>query len=76
MAASAASCLVVARESEMEVNLKPGWLKADTRRAAIRVARDKLAEAERRVRQLNDELSDACTAVKIANQNLLIAKRR
>ncbi len=49
-----------------DAQLKPGWLRRDVLSATRLVARDELAAAELRVRQINDELSDACSAVKAA----------
>lgn len=50
--------------------LKQGWLRRDTKRAALRVAQSRVEEAEQRVRVANDELAEAATALRVARKNL------
>lgn len=54
----------------MNVALKPGWLARDVRSASIAVAKDELTKAERRVRNANDDLAEANTALKVARNKL------
>ena len=54
---------------------EPGWLRKDAMRAALSVARDELAEAEREVRNANDILTDACTKLKVARAKVAKLER-
>lgn len=58
-----------------ELELKPGWLERDTRRAAMTVACNELADALRNERQCNDALADAHSRVLAARNRVNRLKR-
>ena len=47
-----------------------GWLGRDANRAAIFVAKARVAAAERRLRDLNDQMADAGSELKVASVEL------